>query len=155
MASTGFELVTSRWWCDAVTIWAMTSRTTLLRLLMCCFKCFRDEWIKELNDRYEINHILNCGYEIKWIYDPRSCERNFGTGIASLFISKNGTRKSVWFRKEERVRREDRGTGCFPVTYYFRYPLPYLFLLSLRILFAFSPIFLAPKTSRTRAFLWF
>ena len=57
---------------------------------------------------------------------------NFGTGIASLFISKNGTRKIVCFRKEKRVRRECRRTGCFPETYYSRYPLSYLFLLSLR-----------------------
>ena len=26
---------------------------------------------------YEINHILNCGCEIKWGYDPRSYELNF------------------------------------------------------------------------------
>ena len=26
---------------------------------------------------YERNHTLNCGYEIKWSYDPRSYERNF------------------------------------------------------------------------------
>ena len=26
---------------------------------------------------YEMNHILNCGYEIKYIYDPRSYGRNF------------------------------------------------------------------------------
>ena len=25
---------------------------------------------------------MNCGYEIKWSYDPRSYERNFCTGIA-------------------------------------------------------------------------
>ena len=24
-----------------------------------------------------MNHILNCGYEIKWSYDPRSYERNY------------------------------------------------------------------------------
>lgn len=26
------------------------------------------------NDTYEKNHILNCGYDIKWSYDPRSYE---------------------------------------------------------------------------------
>ena len=26
---------------------------------------------------YEMSHTLNCGYEIKWSYDPRSYERNF------------------------------------------------------------------------------
>ena len=25
---------------------------------------------------FEMNHILNCGYEIKWSYDPRSYEHN-------------------------------------------------------------------------------
>ena len=29
----------------------------------------------------EINHILNCGYEIKRSYDPRSCERNFSNFV--------------------------------------------------------------------------
>ena len=26
---------------------------------------------------YEMDYILNCGYEIKWNYDPRNYERNF------------------------------------------------------------------------------
>ena len=26
---------------------------------------------------YEMRHTLNCGYEIKWSYDPRSYERSF------------------------------------------------------------------------------
>ena len=26
---------------------------------------------------YEMNHILNCGYEIKWSFDPRSYEGKF------------------------------------------------------------------------------
>lgn len=32
-----------------------------------------------INDEmiYEIDHILNCGYEIKWSCDPRIYERNF------------------------------------------------------------------------------
>ena len=30
---------------------------------------FNDEMI------YEMDHMLNCGYEIKWSYDPRSYER--------------------------------------------------------------------------------
>ena len=30
---------------------------------------------------YEMNHALNCGYEIKWSYDPRSYERNFSNCV--------------------------------------------------------------------------
>ena len=30
---------------------------------------------------YEMNHILNCGYEIKWSYDRRSYERNFSNCV--------------------------------------------------------------------------
>ena len=30
---------------------------------------------------YEMNHILNCGYEIKGSYDPGSYERNFSTCV--------------------------------------------------------------------------
>ena len=30
---------------------------------------------------YEMNHVLNCGYEIKWSYDLRSYERIFSTCV--------------------------------------------------------------------------
>ena len=30
---------------------------------------------------YEVNHILNCGYEIKQSYDPRSYGRNFSNCV--------------------------------------------------------------------------
>ena len=32
-----------------------------------------DEW----SDEYEMNHILNGGYQMKWSHDPRSYERKF------------------------------------------------------------------------------
>ena len=39
---------------------------------------------------FEMNHILNYGYEIKWNYDPRSYERNFSNCLENF----NG----VWIR---------------------------------------------------------
>ena len=30
---------------------------------------------------YEMNHILNCGYEIKWSYDPGSYEHNISNCV--------------------------------------------------------------------------
>ena len=35
-----------------------------------------NEW-NDIHEFYEMNHILNCRYEIKWSYDPRSYECNF------------------------------------------------------------------------------
>ena len=44
---------------------------------------------KLLNEMiYEMNHILNCGYEINSSYDPYSYERNFNNCVdISLKIS--------------------------------------------------------------------
>ena len=41
------------------------------------------KWLNvyERNDRYEINHILNYGCEIKWSYDSRSYKSNFGNCV--------------------------------------------------------------------------
>ena len=53
----------------------------------------------QINDEeiYEMNHILNCRYEIKWSYDPCSYERNFSNCI----------------EKPEKIRTS---TGFEPVT---------------------------------------
>ena len=42
------EPVTSWCWCDALTNWAMSHRRW--KLVICGFKCSRDEWIKGRND---------------------------------------------------------------------------------------------------------
>ena len=52
------ELYGHRWWELAICAWSNLSKT--------------NESMDEMV--YEINHILNCGYEIKWSYDPRSYE---------------------------------------------------------------------------------
>ena len=39
----------------------------------------------------EINHILNCGYEIKCSYDPRSYERNFSNCVERPEKLRNST----------------------------------------------------------------
>ena len=40
--------------------------------------------IASLEIIYEMNHIWNCGYEIKWTYDLRSYERKMPTYVALL-----------------------------------------------------------------------
>ena len=40
---------------------------------------------------YEVNHISNCGCEIKWSYDPRSYECNFSNCVEKLEKFKTST----------------------------------------------------------------
>ena len=63
--STGFEPMTLRYRCDALTNWAMKPLT-----LGAGHLC--DEMIYEMDHNY-----MNCGYEIKWSCDLRSYEHNF------------------------------------------------------------------------------
>ena len=72
--STGFEPVTSRFRCDALTNWAMKPLTLgagHLWVLMVPWG-MNQWWNGTWNESY-----MNCGYEIKWSYDLRSYERNF------------------------------------------------------------------------------
>ena len=62
--STGFEPVTSRYRCDTLTNWAMKPLTLGAGHLWVLMFPWR------MNQRW--NDILNCGYEIKWRYDPRN-----------------------------------------------------------------------------------
>ena len=41
---------------------------------------------------YEMNDILNCGYEIKWNYDPHSYERNISDCLEKPEISEASLR---------------------------------------------------------------
>ena len=72
--STGFEPVTSRYRCDALTNWAM--KPLMLgagHLWALMFPWGMNQWWNDIwNGSY-----MNCGYEIKWGCDPRSYERNF------------------------------------------------------------------------------
>ena len=72
--STGFELVTSWYRCDALTNWAMRPLTLGAgHLWVLIFPWgMNQRWNDIWNGSY-----MNCGYEIKWSYDPRSYERNF------------------------------------------------------------------------------
>ena len=67
--SRGFEPLTSGYWCDAPTDWA-TKQLTLaaghLWVLMFPWG-MNQRWNDTWNGSY-----MNCGYEIKWSYDPRS-----------------------------------------------------------------------------------
>ena len=72
--STGFEPVTSRYRCDALSNWAMKPLTFGAGHL----------WVlmfpRGMNQRWNdiwIGSYMNCGYEIKWSYDPRSYEGVF------------------------------------------------------------------------------
>ena len=72
--STGFEPLTSRFRCDALTNWAMkplTLGTGYFWVLMVPWG-MNQWWNGIWNESY-----MNCGYEIKWSYDLRSYERNF------------------------------------------------------------------------------
>ena len=71
---TGFEPVTSRYRCDALTNWAMKPLTLgagHLWVLMVPWE-MNQWWNGIRNESY-----MNCGYEIKWSYDLRSYESNF------------------------------------------------------------------------------
>ena len=72
--STGFEPVTSRFRCDALTNWAMKPLTLGAgHLWVPMVPWGMDQWWNGIrNESY-----MNCGYEIKWSYDLRSYERNF------------------------------------------------------------------------------
>ena len=72
--STGFEPVTSRYWCNALTYWAMKPLALGAgHLWVLIFPWGMNQWWNDIwNGSY-----MNCGYEIKWSYDPRSYERNF------------------------------------------------------------------------------
>ena len=72
--STGFEPVTSRFRCDALTNWAMKALTLGAgHLWVLMVPWGMNQWWNGIwNESY-----MNCGYEIKWSYDLRSCERNF------------------------------------------------------------------------------
>ena len=65
--------MTSRYRCDALTNWAMKPLTLGAGHL----------WVPMfpwgMNQRWNVWNVsyINCGYEIKWSYDPRSYERNF------------------------------------------------------------------------------
>ena len=73
-SSTGFEPVTSRYRCHALTNWAMKPLT----LGACHFWALMFPWGMNQwwNDIWNGSY-MNCGYEIKWSYDPRSYELNF------------------------------------------------------------------------------
>ena len=72
--STGFEPVTSRFRCDALTNWAMKPMTLGAgHLWVLIVPWGMNQWWNGIwNQSY-----MNCGYEIKWSYDLRSYERNF------------------------------------------------------------------------------
>ena len=72
--TTGFEPVTSRFRCDALTNWAM--KPLMLgagHLWVLMVPWGMNQWWNVIwNESY-----MNCGYEIKWSYDLRSYEHNF------------------------------------------------------------------------------
>ena len=74
--STRFEPVTSRYRCDALTNWAMKPlRLGAGHLWVQMFSWgMNQRWNDICNGSWS---YMNCGYEIKWSYDPRSYERNF------------------------------------------------------------------------------
>ena len=65
----------SRCRCDALTNWAMKAQTRADRLRVRMFPWWINQWT------YKMNHTLNCGYEIKWSYDPRTYQRNFSNCV--------------------------------------------------------------------------
>ena len=81
--STGFEPVTSRFRCDALTNWAMKPQTLGAgHLWVLMFPWGMNQWWNDIwNESY-----VNCGYEIKWSYDLRSYERNFCNWYMIHFI---------------------------------------------------------------------
>ena len=72
--STGFEPVTSRFRCEALTNWAMKPLTLGAgHLWVLMVPWGMNQWWNGIwNESY-----MNCGYEIKWSYDLRNYERNF------------------------------------------------------------------------------
>ena len=70
--STGFEPVTSRYRCDALTNWAMKPLTLGAGHLWVLMRC---EVI------YEMLHIPNCGFWNQVSYDHRSYERNLSNCV--------------------------------------------------------------------------
>ena len=70
----GFEPVTSRFRCDALTNWAMKPLTLGVgHLWVLMVPWGMNQWWDGIwNKSY-----MNCGYEIKWSYDLRSYEGNF------------------------------------------------------------------------------
>ena len=84
--STGFEPVTSRFRCDALTNWAMKPLTLGAgHLWVLMVPWGMNQWWNGIwNESY-----MNCGYEIKWSYDPRSYERNW-------FIPHGNIRTHKW-----------------------------------------------------------
>ena len=72
--STGFEPVTSRYRCDALTNWAMKPLTLGAgHLWVLMFTWGMNQRRNDIRN----GPYMNCGYEIKWSSDPRSYERNF------------------------------------------------------------------------------
>ena len=65
---------TSRYRCDALTNWARKPLTLGAGHLW--VPVFPWGMNQRWNDMWNGSY-MNCGYEIKWSYDPRSCERNF------------------------------------------------------------------------------
>ena len=71
----GFEPVTSRFQCDALTNWAMKPLTLGAgHLWIPMVPCGTNQW---WNGKWNESYNMNCRYEIKWSYDLRSYECNF------------------------------------------------------------------------------
>ena len=75
---------------------------------------------------HEMNHLFNCGYKIKWSYDPRSYERNLSNCVL-----------------EEVCQHDSRG---YSLTHSFSHS----FLPSFLPLFLFLP----SSTSSVRSFVY-
>ena len=72
--SSGFEPATTRYLRDAPTNWAM--KPLMLGAGHLWVLMFPWGMKQRWNDIW-IGSYMNCGYEIKWSYNLRSCERNF------------------------------------------------------------------------------
>ena len=79
----GFEPVTSRYRRDALTNWGMKPPTLGAgHLWVPMFPWgMNQRWNDIWNGSY-----MNCGYEIKWSYDPRSYESNFCNCVKRLHL---------------------------------------------------------------------
>ena len=82
--STGFEPVTWRCRCDALTLW----NHWCWELVICGLKCSRDEWINEHND-IERFHMTSrrpcwCSKTKKW--PPWWCTKLILQGLNSIFM---------------------------------------------------------------------
>ena len=103
--STGFEPVTSRYRCDALTNWSMKPLTLGAgHLWVPMFPWgMNQRWNDIWNGSY-----MNCGYEIKWSYAPCSYERNFCNCVkkAEKFRTSTGFHTSFhrWFIPHGNIR---------------------------------------------------